>query len=117
MEGKILNRIKELEKKKNDLLDKVTFQDDDLLLEINCIEYAINELIQLVSNSDERFSVTWSVSDFIVYAKDEKEITLSMEDAKECIRQLRKNYSGSIGVTWEIIDYIIDDVLKHKKEN
>jgi hypothetical protein len=65
----------------------------------------------------DTISIQWSVLDVKQQLKDRnKKEKLTLDDCREVLDRCLTRHDASIGLSWDIIDIHIDDVLEEKKE-
>ena len=65
----------------------------------------------------DTISIQWSVLDVKQQIKDRnKKEKLTLDDCREVLNRCLTRHDATIGLSWDIIDIHIDDVLEEKKE-
>ena len=64
----------------------------------------------LLEDSDDQISITWSVDDILQQALT-RNIQLSRENCQEILESIEDNYNADLGINWDIIDFAIDNYL------
>lgn len=60
--------------------------------------------------------ITWSTEDVLHEAK-ELGVELTEDEANEILLHMEEKHDANIGISWDIIDIYIQDVLDNRKED
>ena len=55
--------------------------------------------------------ILWHTTDIIDRAK-ERGIDLSIQDAKQILKNLDRNHDATIGINWGVIDFVTDNYIE-----
>jgi hypothetical protein len=56
-------------------------------------------------------SIVWCADD-VRHVAEQKNITLTDEQVSDVLYLMQDRHDATIGMSWDIIDYLIDDVLE-----
>ena len=79
-----------------------------------CImNYIAGENLELVPTGDpDEISIVWSTEDVLCVRPD-----LTKEQAREVLYELDHSHDASIGISWDVIDIIAENMFERPKES
>ena len=75
--------------------------------------YTADENLKLVKEDDpDEISIVWSTEDVLCVRPD-----LTKEQAREVLYELDHSHDASVGISWDIIDIIAENMFERPKES
>jgi len=70
-----------------------------------------------VINKENSISIGWCIKD-IRYAMNDREdkVDISDEECMDILSMIERRHDANIGITWDTIDYYLDEFIQDKKE-
>lgn len=68
-------------------------------------------LIEEINNLTQKISIIWSIEDVL----DVRPL-LSKQQASTVLRHLKKNHDANIGINWNVIEIVSDDLFSIEEE-
>lgn len=59
----------------------------------------------------DAIAIIWSIEDVYACAEERERGTLTQEEARKVLKDVEANHDCTYGVSWESIDYAIEDVI------
>ena len=78
---------------------------------MNCSKRKIHETYK----DDEYFCDVWTIDDVLENAKENHDINLSNDQAKNILRMMQKYHNAEVGITYDTLDYWTEDEMKGSK--
>ena len=64
---------------------------------------------------DDHISILWNVDDVKTQAKNMK-IKLNKKECREVLDQVLEGHDANYGISWQSLEYSINDLFSHKKK-
>jgi|TARA_Y100000052_G_scaffold17861_1_gene17459 hypothetical protein len=61
-------------------------------------------------------NITWCTDDVLHQAK-EQGVTLTEDEANEILLHMESKHDANIGISWDVMDVYIQDLVDNRKEN
>ena len=64
-------------------------------------------------NPDE-ITIKWCVDDVVMLAEQKGYAVPTLEQAREVLSLAKQNHDASVGISWDVLEVYLDEVLQNK---
>ena len=59
-------------------------------------------------------TITWCIDDVVMLAEQKGYAVPTLEQAREVLSLAKQNHDASVGISWDVLEVYLDEVLQNK---